>query len=79
MNLNQDFAAEFELLNLFELSSAQQGLKIHHDADPNRLVAGKRLYDKKLTTQADGGYLTPLGIQAAEHVQALITIMQLKQ
>jgi len=79
MNLNQESVAEIELLNLFELSSAQQGLKIHHDAEPERLSAGKRLFDKKLTTQVDGGYLTPLGVQAAEHVQALITIMQFKK
>ena len=75
MHLNQEFVAELELLNLFELSSAQQGLKIHHDADPERLSAGRRLFEKNLTTQVDGGYLTPLGIQAAEHVQALVTIM----
>lgn len=78
MNLNPEFVAEFELLNLFELSSVQQGLKIHHDADPERLSAGRRLFDKKLTTQVDGGYLTPLGVQAAEHVQALVTIMRFK-
>ena len=79
MNLNQEFVAEFELLNLFELSSAQQGLKIHHDADPDRLAAAKRLFDKDLTTLVDGGYLTPLGVQAAEHVQSLVTIMQFRK
>ncbi|MFT5210394.1 MAG: hypothetical protein ACI9CE_002119 [Flavobacterium sp.] len=76
MKLNTEFIAEFELLNLFELSSGQQGLKLHHDASDDRLNAGKSLYEKKLITQIDGGYLTPLGVQAAEHAQSLVTILQ---
>lgn len=76
MQLNHDFVADFELLNLFKLDSAQEGLKIHHDAASERVDSARRLYDKKLTTQIDGGYLTPLGIQAAEHAQALVRILQ---
>lgn len=76
MKLSEEFIAEIELLNLFDLSSGQQGLKLHHDASDDRLNAGKRLYEKKLATQIDGGYLTPLGIQAAEHAQSLVTILQ---
>lgn len=76
MKLSTEFIAEFELLNLFELISGQQGLKLHHDASDDRLDAGKRLYEKKLITQVDGGYLTPLGVQAAEHAQSLVTILQ---
>lgn len=75
MDLNEDFIADVELLNLFELDSAQEGLKIHHDATPKRIASAKRLFESKLTTQVDGGYLTPLGNQAAEHAQALVRIL----
>jgi uncharacterized protein (TIGR02647 family) len=33
------------------------------------------LFAKGLITQQDGGYLTPLGQQAAEHVQALVRLL----
>jgi len=74
--LNEEFAADVELLNLFELDSSQTGLKIHHVASPERIASAKRLFESDLTTQLDGGYLTPLGIRAAEHAQALIRILK---
>ncbi|MDP4599428.1 MAG: TIGR02647 family protein [Pseudomonadales bacterium] len=76
MHLNNEFVEDVELLALFRLDSAQEGLKIHHDAAPERLSAAQRLFDKKLTSLADGGYLTPLGIQAAEHAHALLRILR---
>jgi uncharacterized protein (TIGR02647 family) len=76
VELDEDFTADVELLNLFELDSSQTGLKIHHVASPERIASAKRLFESKLTTQIDGGYLTPLGINAAEHAQALVRILQ---
>ena len=76
MALNEEFAADVELLNLFESDSSQTGLKIHHVASPERIASAKRLFESDLTTQLDGGYLTPLGIRAAEHAQALIRILK---
>ena len=67
---------EIELLTLFSLTSTLEGLKIHHAADVGRIQAGERLHAKGLTTQADGGYLTPLGVEAAEHAQALVRLLQ---
>ncbi len=75
MVLNKDFFADVELLNLFTLDSSQAGLKIHHEAAPERIASAKRLFDKELITQVDGGYLTPLGHQAAEHAQILIRVL----
>ncbi|MFT7685199.1 MAG: hypothetical protein ACI9FB_000542 [Candidatus Azotimanducaceae bacterium] len=75
MKLSKEIIAEIELLNLFDASSGQQGLKLHHDASSDRLNAGVSLHEKKLITQIDGGYLTPLGIKAAEHAQSLVTIL----
>ncbi len=66
---------ELELLTLFSLTSTLEGIKIHHEADPARIAAGESLFAKGLTTQPDGGYLTPLGIEAAEHAQAAIRLL----
>lgn len=76
MHLPKEFVDDLELLNLFNLDSHQGGLKIHHDADPARIASAKRLFTKQLITLEDGGYLTPLGIQAADHTQALVTLLQ---
>ena len=43
MSFSQSMIDELELLNLFNLGSSQQGLKIHHDASKSRIEAGKRL------------------------------------
>ena len=51
------------------------GLKIHHEADPARIAAGASLCAKGLTTLPDGGYLTPLGMEAAEHAQSAVRIL----
>lgn len=76
MHLNKEFFEELELLNLFRLESALSGLKIHHEAAPERIAAARRLYEKQLITLEDGGYLTPSGLEAANHAQALVTILQ---
>lgn len=76
MDLPDDLFEEIKLLNMYRLDNVSEGLKIHHDASPERIEAIKRLHEKDLTTLEDGGYLTPLGIQAAEHAQALITILR---
>ena len=58
--------------------SAQEGLKVHQDADKALIAATKRLHEKDLITQPDGGYLTSLGRDAVEHVQTLLTILTTK-
>lgn len=75
MNLNIALLAELELLTRFPHDSALQGLKIHSDATHEHIQAAERLYNKGLTTQVDGGYLTSSGHQAAQHAQALLTLL----
>lgn len=75
MTLTPVLLEELELLNMFNLGTTQQGLKIHHDAAAGKIDAGKRLYAKGMITQADGGYLTPLGQQVAEQAQALVALL----
>ncbi len=75
MSLTPDLLDELELLNLFDLNSTQGGLKVHQDADQRKITAAKRLFDKGITTQIDGGYLTDRGVETAEHVQLLVKML----
>jgi len=79
MSFTPDLIAELEVLALFNLDSNQEGIKVHNTAAPEIIAAAKRLYDKQLTDQPDGGYLTSLGHDAAEHAQQLLTILTVAQ
>jgi uncharacterized protein (TIGR02647 family) len=75
MSYTPDLVAELEILRLFNLDNKLEGLKVHHDAGNTAITAAQRLHAKGLTTQPDGGYLTSLGRDAAEHTQVLLTIL----
>ena len=76
MPFDTELSDEANLLLQFNLKNEQDGIKIHNDANPSLISAAKRLYDKGLISQHDGGYLTDLGRKAAEHAQDLITILR---
>ena len=61
---------------LYDPDGAYAGIKIHHKADSLRIAAAKRLFAKNIITLEDGGYLTPLGITAAQHARALVTMLR---
>lgn len=73
--LSAETCAELQLLALFSTASQQTGLKIHHGAAPERVAAATRLYEKRLITQPDGGYLTDLGYEAANALDAVLDIL----
>ncbi|WP_097461868.1 TIGR02647 family protein [Mangrovitalea sediminis] len=75
MMLSSDLVDELHMLLLFDPANTQEGLKVHSTAEPSSVSAAQRLFEKGLITQPDGGYLTGLGQDAAEHAQALITIL----
>lgn len=75
MNIN-DRIEEIKLLNQFNLESVASGIKVHaHDASPELVEAAARLFNKGLTDHVDGGYLTDLGIEAANHAQILMRLL----
>lgn len=77
MSLTPDEITEINLLCQFNLANTLEGLKIHqHEATAEVVRSAERLHARGLTTQADGGYLTSLGLDAAEHAQALLTILR---
>ena len=53
MTLTPVLLEELELLNMFNLGTTQQGLKIHHDAAAGKIAAGKRLFAKGMITDYD--------------------------
>ena len=75
MPYSVDIIEELQILTLYNLANAQEGLKIHHSAEPTAIAAALRLHNKGLITLPDGGYLTTLGLEAAEHAQAALTIL----
>lgn len=75
MAYTQDNISELDLLLLYDLSNTQKGIKIHKTAVAEKIAAAKRLFEKGFITQADGGYLTALGGEAAEQTQSLFTML----
>ncbi len=75
MAYTENNVAELEVLMLYDLSNSQEGIKIHKTAEPAVIAGAKSLFEKGFITQADGGYLTNLGHEAAEHTQALFTML----
>lgn len=75
MPITPDLVDELNILARYDLSSTQKGLKVHSTATPAVVSATKRLYEKGLLSQVDGGYLTDLGRETAEHVQAALELL----
>jgi len=77
MQLTDTTTQELNILSLFNQATYQEGLKVHaSDASAEDVAATQRLYEKGLVTQADGGYLTTLGKEAAEHLQDLLLMLK---
>ena len=77
MLYNPQIIEELNILAQYNLTTTHEGLKIHTSrAEAGVIEAAQRLYDKGLTSQVDGGYLTDLGRRAAQHAQDLLLIMR---
>jgi uncharacterized protein (TIGR02647 family) len=75
MHFTPDLVHELNTLIRFDLDTGQQGIKVHKTADAEVISAVQRLFAKGLVTQADGGYLTGLGRDTAEHAQAMLGLL----
>lgn len=76
MSYTPELLDELNVLIRFDLVTNQQGLKIHtQTADAKVISATWRLYEKKLVTLPDGGYLTSLGRNATIHAHAALTLL----
>lgn len=75
MGLNHLAQQELAVLAMFDESTTQSGIKIRSDASPLIIAAAKRLFKKGLITHEDGGYLTPLGFEAATSFKNVLRIL----
>jgi uncharacterized protein (TIGR02647 family) len=75
MPYTQDIVDELNILVRYNLSTTLEGIKVHKTAAPEAIAATKRLYNKGLLTQEDGGYLTSLGHEAAEQAQTVLNLL----
>ena len=75
MKYNAEHIADLNLLLQFDVSSAATGIKVHQEAAQETQAAVKRLFEKNLCTQPDGGYLTDEGIEMAERADKLIRVL----
>ena len=75
MPYTQDVVDEINILVRYNLSTTQEGIKVHKNAAPESIAATKRLFNKGLVTQEDGGYLTNLGHEAAEQAQTVLNLL----
>ncbi len=78
MPISQSLTEEISILARYKLTTTQEGIKVHNTAPPDTIAAIKRLHEKGLVSQDDGGYLTDLGIETAEHIQKALAILASK-
>jgi uncharacterized protein (TIGR02647 family) len=76
MPYSNDVIEEMNVLALYNLDTGLEGIKVHSSAGESKVAAAQRLFEKGLTSQVDGGYLTSVGRTAAEHVQGLLQILK---
>jgi len=76
MPYTQDIVDELNILARYNLSTTQEGIKVHKTASPETIAATHRLFEKGLISQDDGGYLTSLGLETAKQAQAVLDILR---
>lgn len=76
MPYTTELIEELNLLARYNLSTTQEGIKVHGNAPSSVVAATQRLFGKGLVSQVDGGYLTGLGRDAAEHAQGALAILK---
>ncbi len=76
MPYTPELVDELNILVRYNLSTTQEGIKVHKStATPEIVAATERLYNKGLITQEDGGYLTAMGHEAAEQAQTVLNLL----
>jgi uncharacterized protein (TIGR02647 family) len=68
--------SELKLLSKFPEESHLEGIKIHHDAQPEIIESARSLFKKGMITQVDGGYLTDSGREMAEHLHRVLDTLE---
>ena len=75
MSFTTQNLAELKVLMLFNSPTGLEGIKVHKNADPELILAAQQLHADGFITQVDGGYLTDLGIETAQHAHSLCYLL----
>ncbi len=77
MPINAEIIEEINVLKQFNLDSLDTGIKVHaSQAGESVSSAAERLYEKGFVDHKYGGYLTHRGIEAAQHIQRALSLLQ---
>jgi uncharacterized protein (TIGR02647 family) len=75
MSYTPENLSELKVLMLFNSPTSLEGIKVHKSAAPELIAAAQHLHSGGFITQIDGGYLTQLGIETAEHAHSLFYLL----
>lgn len=75
MPLNAELVDELNLLAKFDDTDHTKGIKVRSDAGEALVSAAQRLFDKGMTSAADGGYLTALGQEVVDHFTKTLRVL----
>ena len=75
MSYSPQNLAALEVLMQFSSPTGLAGIKIHKSAAPELIEAAANLPRDGFITQVDGGYLTDLGIETAQHAHSLYDLL----
>lgn len=75
MQFTQNHLEELNILIRFNLTTTQEGIKVHKTAPIEVIEACHRLFKKGLITLDDGGYLTTIGHEASEQAHLLLGLL----
>jgi uncharacterized protein (TIGR02647 family) len=77
MGMRAEIVDEINILKQFNLDSLDTGIKVNSSqADASLTEAAERLYEKGFIDHKYGGYLTHRGIEAAQHIQRALSLLQ---
>ncbi len=74
MHLDPELIDELNLLRRFSMSGPV-AMDVHDNSDPAVIAAAERMFEKGLTTAANGGQLTDIGREAIEHMERLLNLL----
>lgn len=76
MPFNETLMEELNMLLRFNPNNHLTGIKVHKSAAAHHIAAIKRLHQKGLVTNVDGGYLTELGQEAVDNVYSMLQFIR---
>jgi uncharacterized protein (TIGR02647 family) len=74
MHFNPELIDELNLLRRFSMGGPV-AMDVHDNPDPAVIAAAQRMFNKGLITAAAGGQLSDTGLEAVEHLERLLNLL----